>query len=300
LVLSGVLSLINFKKLSWSLEAPEHLQVGEVGMAEIALKNHKRIFPSMSLAFNVGHSKATEEPRLYLKNALSAGEATSLEWTFTPERRGEFEVYLEGVESKFPFGFLLKSMGGKSEATVLVWPARVEYSFSPLASGRRFLTGVSRRKVGAGSDLLSLRTYERGDPPRLIHWKATARMNRLMTRQFAQEGESGFHIWLDTHSTQWNAAQIETLCSVACALSEDLFQVGRLETVRVNGGESLVVRALRELHEFYDILATFDRVPKLEAAINRGGNPRRNLITFQPCGESGVTIHVNGAQAGQA
>ena len=33
LVLSGILSLINFKKLRWTLKAPKHLQVGEVGVA---------------------------------------------------------------------------------------------------------------------------------------------------------------------------------------------------------------------------------------------------------------------------
>jgi uncharacterized protein (DUF58 family) len=300
LVLSGILSLINFSKLSWVLKAPEHLQVGEVGMAEVALKNGKRIFPSMSIVYQVSSSADASGQRLYMKHAVSAGDSASLEWTFVPERRGRFNIHLDGVESKFPFGFLLKGIGETTEACVWVWPARVEYTFSPLADGRRFQTGVSRSKAGSGSDLLNLRSYERGDPPRLIHWKATARMNRLMIRQLAQEGESGFHLWADLTASVWSAEQIETLCSAACALAEDLFQAGRLQTVRVGSGDSISVRGLREMHDFYDQLAKLEA--PLPASVLRAVPEieRRNSISFKPCGESGVTIHVNGAQTGQA
>jgi len=298
LILSGILSVINFRKLDWSLHAPEHLQVGEVGMAEVALDNKKRIFPSMAIVFQVGSSAQAQASRLYLKHAVSAGRQGSLEWTFTPERRGRFHVHLHGVESKFPFGFLLKSMGETVEAGVLVWPARAEYSFNPHADGRRFQSGVSKHKAGAGSDLLNLRAYERGDPPRLIHWKATARMNKLMIRQLAQEGESGFHLRLDPSAADWDGAGLERLCSTACALAEDLFQAGRLDTVSVGAGEATAVRGLRELHDFFDELALLE-APST-AIGGRARLERRNTITFQPLGEGGVSIHVNGTQAGQA
>ncbi len=323
LILSGILSLINFQKLKWSLQAPEHLQVGEVGMAEVALENSKRTFPSMGIVFQVGSSANTTNTRLYLKHAISASDSASLEWTFVPEKRGRFLVYLHGVESKFPFGFLLKGMGDTVEESVLVWPARVEYSFSPIANGRRFQTGVSRRKSGAGNDLLNLRAYERGDPPRLIHWKATARMNKLMIRQLAQEGESGFHLWLDPTGSDWTIKQFEVLCSTACALAEDLFQAGRLVSVCVGREDSISTRGLRELHDFFDQLALIDSTGHCEASGSDGAlapstlldqdrykmrdqgravRPleRRNTITFKPLGEGGVSIHVNGAQAGQA
>lgn len=307
LVLSGILSLINFRKLHWSLQGPEHLQVGEVGMAEVALENKKRVFPSMGLVFQVGSSARSESTRLYLKHAVSAEERASLEWTFVPERRGRFQVYLHGVESKFPFGFLLKGIGETVEESTLVWPARGEYSFHPFTDGRRFQSGASKNKAGAGSDLLNLRAYERGDPPRLIHWKATARMNKLMIRQLAQEGESGFHVRIDPTAADWSATQLETLCSTVCALAEDLFQAGRLETVGVGRGGAMAVRGLRELHDFFDQLALLERFPAgvrgdgaAAPSIRNRHTEGRNTITFRPLGEGGVSIHVNGTQAGQA
>jgi len=300
LVLSGILSLVNFQKLSWKLKAPEHLQVGEVGVAEVALQNEKRIFPSMSIVFQVSTTADLKGKRLYLKNAVSAGDSASLEWTFLPEKRGLFNVHMHGVESKFPFGFLLKGIGDTIEEPLWVWPARVEYTFTPFADGRRFQAGVSRRKAGAGSDLLNLRQYERGDPPRLIHWKATARMNKLMVRQLAQEGESGFHLSVDPAGLDWSAEQIETMCSTACALAEDLFHAGRLDTARVGQQDPIAVRGLREMHEFFNQLAMLESLPELSVDKRPPEIERRNSITFKPCGESGVSIHVNATQAGQA
>ncbi|MBT65130.1 MAG: hypothetical protein CML13_18185 [Puniceicoccaceae bacterium] len=299
LVLSGILAQVNFRKLNWSLAAPEHLQVGEVGMAEVALKNEKQLFPSMSVVFRVSSTADPAGQSLYLARSISAGASASLEWTFVPEKRGPFMVRLHGVESHFPFGFLLKGLSALTEETIWVWPTRVDYSFSPTVDGRRHQTGVSRRQAGAGNDLLNVRNYEAGDPPRLIHWKATARMNRLMVRQLAQEGQSGFHVRVDVPDRDWNAEQVETLCSTACALAEDLFHAGRLETVSV-GDEAVAVRGLREVHAFFDQLARLEYAPHLVMTEAGADQQRRNLIRFRPCGESGVSIHVNGEQAGEA
>jgi len=41
--------------------------------------------------------------------------------------------------------------------------------------------------TGAGIEVLRLREYRSGDPPRVIDWKATARAARLISREFAQD-----------------------------------------------------------------------------------------------------------------
>lgn len=40
---------------------------------------------------------------------------------------------------------------------------------------------------GGGAEVLRLREYRSGDPPRLVDWKATARAGRLISRDFSQE-----------------------------------------------------------------------------------------------------------------
>jgi uncharacterized protein (DUF58 family) len=297
LVLSGILSWINFKKLTWSLQAPSHLKVGEVGMAEVDLSNGKTLFSSMAICFHVNTEMAQKQERLYLPQALSAGESCKLEWTFVPQQRGCFQMQLSGLQSQFPFGFLQKTVGSRSEASVLVWPARIDYTFQSKLGGYRIALGTSRKHAGLGNDLLKIRPYLPGDAPRLVHWKATARTRRLMIRQLAQEGESGYHLQLDPDGDLWNPEQFETLCSLACSLAEDLFHLGRLESAGIGDSYSMPVRNIHELHDFFDQLAKLERLPL--SAENRVF-VRSNQLTFRPCGESGIAIYVDANQAGQA
>jgi uncharacterized protein (DUF58 family) len=41
--------------------------------------------------------------------------------------------------------------------------------------------------AGGGAEVLRLRDYRAGDPPRVIDWKATARADRLISREFSQD-----------------------------------------------------------------------------------------------------------------
>jgi uncharacterized protein (DUF58 family) len=59
--------------------------------------------------------------------------------------------------------------------------------------------GVHRhRRPGAGSELLDLRDYRPGDPPKTIAWKVSARRGRLMTKEFESEVPVRCTLFLDT------------------------------------------------------------------------------------------------------
>ena len=223
LILSGVLSWVNFGKLQWNLIAPKHLKANEVGVAEVELKNNKSIFPSMSICFQLETETAPTSENLYMQQTLHAGKSCTLEWTFTPSRRGPFTLILSGVQSKFPFGFLKKTTGSDLQSTVLVWPARVEYTFNALSAGRNIPIGTSQKQLGHGNDLLNISRYQRGDSPRLIHWKATARMRQLMVRKLSDEKEDRYHIRVNPDASQWSTELFELLCSLVCSIAEDLF-----------------------------------------------------------------------------
>ncbi len=298
LVLSGILSTINFRKLRWSLQGPKHLKAGEVGAVDVGLENGKRFFPSMSLNFLIEATELEAPTRLYLAHGLSAGEQTRLEWTFVPRRRGRYHIRLSGVGSQFPFGFLEKVIRLEESTEVLVWPARIGYRFGSVAGGRRLFSGSSRRRPGMGTDLLNLRPYERGDPPRLIHWKATARMRRLMIRQLAQEGEDGYHLRVDPFG-EWAPDTFEALCSVAASLADDLFHAGKLETVGIVGEVPRQARSIRELHEFYNQLALLETAPAAHRP-EAERRQRRNTIRFRAKGaEGGIAILVDEIQCGE-
>ena len=296
LVLSGILSLINFRRLEWELQAPRHMRSGEVGVAEIGLRNGKSLFPSMCLNFRVECSEPGSGQSVYLPQAIAAGGSTLLEWRFIPTRRGHCALNLSAVESQFPFGFLNKAMGINERDAVIVWPQRVDYRFIPDAGGFRLSSGMSRRCAGLGTDLLNLRPYEPGDPLRLIHWKATARLNRLVVRQLAMEGEGGYKLLIQADHLSWRAAQFERMCSLAGSLVEDLFHAGRLEAVSFNGEEVIKVRSNRDLYQVLDRLALLE---SSDAVVNQSVLSGRRWIKLRPSGDEQVAIFVDENKAGQ-
>ncbi|MGE3805597.1 MAG: DUF58 domain-containing protein [Gemmataceae bacterium] len=59
--------------------------------------------------------------------------------------------------------------------------------------------GVHRmRRPGTGSELLDLRDYMPGDPPKTIAWKVSARRDRLMTKEFESEVPVRCTLFVDT------------------------------------------------------------------------------------------------------
>jgi uncharacterized protein (DUF58 family) len=56
-------------------------------------------------------------------------------------------------------------------------------------------------RPGTGSELLDLRDYLPGDPPKLIAWKASARRDRLMTKEFESEVPIRCTLLLDASSS---------------------------------------------------------------------------------------------------
>ncbi|MFN9717509.1 MAG: DUF58 domain-containing protein [Planctomycetota bacterium] len=58
--------------------------------------------------------------------------------------------------------------------------------------------GIHRlQRSGMGSELLELRDYADGDPPKSIAWKVSARRDRLMTRQYESEVPVRVQLFLD-------------------------------------------------------------------------------------------------------
>jgi uncharacterized protein (DUF58 family) len=66
------------------------------------------------------------------------------------------------------------------------------------------LFGIHRhRRPGSGSELLDLREYFPGDPPKTIAWKASARRDKLMTKEFESEVPVRCTLFVDTsHSVR--------------------------------------------------------------------------------------------------
>ncbi|MFA6287534.1 MAG: DUF58 domain-containing protein [Opitutaceae bacterium] len=299
LVFSGIFSWFNLKGVTWRLRVTPPLRVGRDHTVVLELRNRKRVLPTYGLWFECQTPELAKPVRLVLSGRLDPLGETGLEWTLRPAKRGLLVVELVAVGSLFPFGFLKKIIGLELRREVLVWPAPVEYRRFPLASWRQAGQGARKAIVGQGGDLLALRPYAQGDSQRMVHWKASARLRRLMVRQFAAEMQEGFSLWMQTSAEVWpRPEQFELLCSFAATLAEDLFRAGRLTSVVFNDEPAHPVRSVRDLELFLDRLALAAVVSRpYQPSTSAGAGRNLNLLTFAPDGARGVIAHVDGKPA---
>lgn len=284
---SGVLAWMNFRKLSWKMTPPARLRVADAAPVRILLFNGKKQLPSYALRFVIGVTPGGEQGRVYFRDAVEPGSEVEKFWEFTPSVRGECLLKLDGVSSAHPFALIMKTVGLPLAHRAIVWPARVEYSFTP-GRGRMLHREGDMHRKGSGSELIGLREYIAGDALRLVHWKASAKRGRLLVRETAEPGESGFSLRFDPGAFASGAggASFEKACSFAGSLAEDLFHKGRLIATAVGAEPFFPVKRIGDVHAFLDRLAELQH-PVVEA---RPGVVNADTLLFFP--GPGDIVHV--------
>lgn len=338
LILSGVLSWLNFAKVQWRLRLTPPWRAGLAAAVMIELSNAKRFLPTYGVWFELALRRAEAQSvgpettltakgrevraalarakkndtvtRLPLRTRLDPQGETRIDWPVTPEQRGRWRVELRAVGSLFPFGFISKSFTTETVQEIVVWPAPVEYRRHGAAGTQRQTGEEQLARAGSGGDLLALRRYASGDSHRLIHWKASARTGQLLVRQFAAETSEGYALWLQTDAATWTRPEQFELClSLVATLAEDLFRLGRLTGVAIDEAPLLPVRSVHDLEGWLDQLAVLPRAGEStaepaavrgEAEGFSGRSNQRNLVTFAPEGARGVAAYVDGTKTASA
>lgn len=114
------------------------------------------------------------------------GQPVQAEYSITPARRGVFQVgpfYLYGGD---PFGFY-KCWGKKDVySQITVVPAPVMFSFNrPPSTSRLRQDELDTVPVsGDSNEFLGVREYIDGEPLKRVHWRTSARIGRLISRQY--------------------------------------------------------------------------------------------------------------------
>lgn len=298
LILSGVVCWANLRCARWRLDAQGAFRVGEPGQVVVELQNARRRFPLFCVSFGM-RCAAVEEPiRLYLRERLDPGERVRLRWDFKPERRMKAEVRIVDVGSTFPFGFLAKHIAGESACAVRVWPRRISYTRYRGHGVSGSWQGQSSQVKGFSGELLGLRHYERGDAPRSIHWKVSARQGRLIVKQNAAESQSVYGILVDPSRYLWaDSEAFEKMCSLAASLAEDLFLEGKLDSCAIVGASTIKIQRVSDLECFFDALSELEPLDKSGLS---GERRNGNRIVLQPLESRSVGAFVNGVLVAQA
>jgi uncharacterized protein (DUF58 family) len=302
LVLSGVLSWLNLRAVTWRLLLAGPWRAGQAEAVALELRNDKTLFPTYGLWFDLAAGEAAPERR-HLETRLDPGTGSRMEWLVKATRRGRMRIGLRSMGSLYPFGFLRKSVLSDLGADVLVWPSAVEYRREGEGTAWRAPRGRGQvNRAGQDGDLLALRRYSPGDSPKSVHWKASARLRHLMVRQFSTEGVEGFVLRMDPEAGKWpRAEQFELALSLAATLAEDLFRLDRLQAVAIGDEPAQTVRRRRDVEAFLDRLALLEPVPPKRRDASSPAAPQlRRVLTIEPQGPRGVAALIDGKPAATA
>ncbi len=126
-------------------------------------------------------------------------EAARLVWSCTPGLRGLFRVEACALERESPLGFWAVRRKAPLALDLRVYPSLLaERRAAPALFMRQGLFGIRQeRRLGKGRDFEKLRDYMPGDSYGDIHWKATARRGRPVTKVFQVESTQEVYVALD-------------------------------------------------------------------------------------------------------
>jgi uncharacterized protein (DUF58 family) len=112
--------------------------------------------------------------------AIAADGVSSAVLEVATARRGWLPVGRFSLETEMPFGLFVAWSWVHPDTRLLVYP-RAETGAPPLPDGAGSGAAMRRRE---GEELEGVRDHQRSDPLRLVAWKASARAERLLSKDF--------------------------------------------------------------------------------------------------------------------
>ncbi len=181
LILSGVVSRENVRGLEATLEPPGEVFANRPFAVAFVLRSRALVFPRWFLLFTLSRAA----PPLLIPYLPRRGRSSG-QLEMMVNSRGVHRFPYVHISSLFPFGFFRKGVRYRVELEVLVFPEIFAAADIHLEPTQQSGDDVSRNR-GWGHDLHALRLFTRGDDPRGIHWKQTARTGELIFTERATE-----------------------------------------------------------------------------------------------------------------
>ncbi len=196
IVISGMMSEPILRKIMIKRQFPQRVYRGTPTRARLVIKNNKRLVPSYSINIDeLPIDNVDSEPTYIVKLDPNAAATHITKYNF--KKRGLTTLDGFRLKTRFPFGLFMKFKTTLSKEQILVYPA-----VRSLTPGEVLKTlnssGVNHHTVrGDGTDIYGLRNYTKNDDARHIHWKASARTKRLLTKEYEKENDNKIVIVFD-------------------------------------------------------------------------------------------------------
>lgn len=214
-VLIGRIWIVRRPRVSASrVVQPERVRAGRPARSQLTVTNTGRRRTSGGIALE--RFGETELP-IDLPT-LEPNESATIVTELPTNARGVFRVGPLDVTRSDPFG-LVRS--GEPEDTVAnLWVHPIVHPVEPFPSGfARDLEGPeSGEALEGGVTFHTLRDYVRGDDLRQIHWRSSARTNKLMVRHNVDTHQPRSMVILDNRAASYDSDSFEDAVRAAASV----------------------------------------------------------------------------------
>ena len=246
LILGLTLPLLQVLDVKAACSLPSNSMAGDSVLLKITIERNRRdglfsgLFPVKWLL--VRANLVANNGKTSVLKPMLVEHVGAESWVFaatSPLRRGVYK--LRGIElySCFPFGlawwsrtFELETATEEERPTITVFPRMVSIEGNFLYRIRAATDSpmgliASRKSTNAvSSSVRGVREFVHGDSPRLVHWTSSARLGRLLVREFEAEGLPGFDLLLNLRANWVNQDQFELAVSITHSLLNLGFKLG--------------------------------------------------------------------------
>jgi uncharacterized protein (DUF58 family) len=205
----------------------------------------------------------SEEAR-FLLPSLWPRQQITLRYTCRPQKRGVHKVGPLKIIASDPIGLLTRSRVIAPEVGAIIYPRPITLPAEDITGGALFGKGAAERsaRTGEGLDFHGVRDYKPGDELRRIHWKASARHQRLAVIEYEQSHTSDVAIALDLlKGTEAGAGLHTTLeygVKIAVSLARRALDSGAMVSLSLQGAggyQHLLCRGEEDFHQILEMLA---------------------------------------------
>ena len=220
--LAGVVALVlAATRVAWkpphvvSIRVPnERIVAGQTAVGEISVRN-ERGRPVRAGIIELPIGSGTGE---FVVPPLGAHEKWDEMFLISSRHRGLINVGPARAVRSDPLGLLRRVRSWDEPVVLHVHPVTIRVPFD--ATGFQLdVEGVSTGKLSSSDvSFHALRDYEPGDDRRAVHWQSTARLGKLIVRQYEETHRSHHVIVLDTSRDAWDHDSFETAVSVTGSL----------------------------------------------------------------------------------
>ncbi|WP_072784766.1 DUF58 domain-containing protein [Flavobacterium haoranii] len=135
-----------------------------------------------------------------VKRKVNANEKDSFKYFLRPTERGEYLFGKLNVYAASPLRLISRRFVYEDQKMVPTYPSYVQLRKHDLMafSNHLFQYGLKKiRRIGHTMEFEQIKEYVQGDDLRTINWKATAKKNQLMVKQYQDEKSQNVYMVID-------------------------------------------------------------------------------------------------------